>query len=896
MSKLKNFLNKFIIVLIIIMTLVCFIIPSYSHASVSSVLADVFQTLIFYLCDGIVTIGEKAFTGSTLTPPKQLEGALEDKNNKFNIKYGVGTIVSGKLSFYDINVFNPKSSYDIKNETDGEAKTYLNIYKKVESTVCEELDYIKSNYSQWGKDLGIEYGSDCDSNLENDPALSGEEKNLMFEREHPTFYNKWEAISSVQRYRDTGSPTTVADGYTRTFSSFFESEFLNDFMTIWKEMYNEEYADSEFRKIFIGYAEDIDDNSNMAATFYTKYSNGTEFKAEELKNLFKKLGPVIQKIYDNSCETVTIDSTAKILSSTIGKYYATLRNIALVSLLSILVYIGIKIIISSTAGEKARYKHKLVNVVTALCLLFIMQYIMVTLFYVTDALSNAIGTEVVDQDGNDILMTTVRNKADITKSTKAVLVYTIIYAALVCLTVIFTIMYIKRMLTIMLLTVIAPMVTVTYPIDKENDGKAQAFSFWLREYVFNIIIQPIHLILYVVFVQSTITLVENGNFFWALAVLMFMMRAEKIVRNMFGINSNTLPDSKSSVAGMALTAAAVRRVAGRIKSATSKRTNKALGNARGGENGTKIRQKSIEDYNDIDNTNDEKQKEIRENNNDKNGNTETNEKKTEKNDKVEKDVKREAKRKNANNNADTVRNKGKVRKNVIKKLKGARRVGRKVFTSKNMGKIAKGAGKVALGATGGAFGLSAAIASGDFKNIDNFVATGIGAGIGVTELAAGTVTGVGNLGKNIKNGAIGIADTYRIGANNWTQKEYEENVVIPRMKKNNAKNKEIQDKYERELGSKDYLKSSERNALYNAGIADEEQIIKAIKQKERDNITQSEMVQNALIASRIKDRKDYEAREKQLRKILEKQGLQEKELNKAVDQRMKRISELSGIY
>lgn len=905
MSKFKSIFNKFIIILIITVTLVCFIMPSYSHATVKSVLADGFQTIIFYLCDGLVTIGEKVFTGSTLTPTDEQDSALEDKDNKFNIKYGVGTIVSGKLSFYDINFFNPKPSYDIVNETDSDTKAFLNIYKKVESTLSGELDYIQKNYNQWGKDIGLDRGADNDPNLMSDPNMSDTEKNLVLEQQHPNFYDKWTAIYSTSRYIDTGSATNNANGQTRSFSNLFESVFFDKIQTIWKEMYNEDYLDSEFRKVFINYIGDTDSNGNTAVTFYTKYATDTEFKADELKALFKKLEPVVQKIYDDSCEVTTIDSTAKILSPTVGRYYAALRTIALVSLLSILVYIGIKIIISSTAGEKAKYKHKLVNVLVALCLLFVMQYIMVTLFYVTDILNNAISTEVVDKNGNDILMTTVRNKADITKSTKAVLIYTIIYAALVFLTAIFTIMYIKRMLSIMLLTLISPMVTVTYPIDKENDGKAQAFSFWLREYIFNIIIQPIHLILYVVFIQSTITLVENGNFFWALAVMMFMMRAEKIVRNMFGINSNTLPDSKSGIAGMALAATAARKVAGGIKSMTSKGNNKALNKAHSEGNDTKIRQKSIEDYNDIDNTDDTKQQEIRKdgkdnNENDNNdteiNNNQTNEKnnKGEKNNKLEENNSRnEINERSVNSNSNVVGNNKVPRKNVIK---GIRRVGRKVFTAKNIGKVAKTAGRVALGATGGAIGLSAAIASGDAKNIGNFVATGIGAGIGATELAAGAVNGIGNIGKNIKNGAIDISDTYRIGANNWTQKEYEENVVIPRMKKNNAKNKEIQDKYERELGSKDYLESSERDALYDAGIVDEDQIIKAINQKEKDNISQNEMVQNALIASKIKDRKDYEAMEKQLRKILTKQGLQEKELNKAVDQRMKRISELSGIY
>ena len=37
------------------------------------------------------------------------------------------------------------------------------------------------------------------------------------------------------------------------------------------------------------------------------------------------------------------------------------------------------------------------------------------------------------------------------------------------------------------LTIIAPLVALTYPIDKINDGKAQAFNMWFKEYIFNLL-------------------------------------------------------------------------------------------------------------------------------------------------------------------------------------------------------------------------------------------------------------------------------------------------------------------------------------------------------------------------------------------------------------------------
>lgn len=69
-------------------------------------------------------------------------------------------------------------------------------------------------------------------------------------------------------------------------------------------------------------------------------------------------------------------STAYNLRPIIANWYNILRDISIVGMLSILVYVGIRIMLSSTAGDKAKYKQLLVDWVVAICLLFLMQYIM----------------------------------------------------------------------------------------------------------------------------------------------------------------------------------------------------------------------------------------------------------------------------------------------------------------------------------------------------------------------------------------------------------------------------------------------------------------------------------------------------------------------------------------
>ena len=70
------------------------------------------------------------------------------------------------------------------------------------------------------------------------------------------------------------------------------------------------------------------------------------------------------------------ESSASKLQPTIATWYVALRNLTVVGLLSVLVYVGIRIIISSTASDKAKYKQMLVDWLVALCLVFFLHYIM----------------------------------------------------------------------------------------------------------------------------------------------------------------------------------------------------------------------------------------------------------------------------------------------------------------------------------------------------------------------------------------------------------------------------------------------------------------------------------------------------------------------------------------
>ena len=289
------------------------------------------------------------------------------------------------------------------------------------------------------------------------------------------------------------------------------------------------------------------------------------------------------------------------LRKTIASWYKSFRNIAIVALLSVLVYLGIRILISSSAADKAKYKESIKNWFVALCLVFVIHFIMSGIIMITEnfnalfseEIDNGIIVEAVHSDESSLdadksfkfrtnLIGLARFKAQADRWQDAT-AYTIIYLALVIYTVIFTVMYFKRFLYMAFFTMIAPLVALTYPIDKVGDGKSQAFNIWFKEYTMNAIIQPVHLILYTVFVSSANELAVS-NPIYAVVAIAFLVPAEKFIKKMFGMDKADTADGFGSFAGGALTMKGIEKLASLGKSSKSASSKSNSGKLDNGNN------------------------------------------------------------------------------------------------------------------------------------------------------------------------------------------------------------------------------------------------------------------------------------------------------------------------
>lgn len=108
-----------------------------------------------------------------------------------------------------------------------------------------------------------------------------------------------------------------------------------------------------------------------------------------------------------------------ILHDTIAKWYVALRNLAIVGMLIILLYVGIRIIVSSTASDKAKYKEFLKDWLIALCLLFTLHYIMTFTVTVVNSVTEAIAGGNPGKGTNNIPVIVVEGDAEAAKGATA---------------------------------------------------------------------------------------------------------------------------------------------------------------------------------------------------------------------------------------------------------------------------------------------------------------------------------------------------------------------------------------------------------------------------------------------------------------------------------------------
>lgn len=268
-------------------------------------------------------------------------------------------------------------------------------------------------------------------------------------------------------------------------------------------------------------------------------------QSEEVKSF------TIEDLVFNKYELFNIDfftskttdtKTTSTIKKSVAEWYYTLRNIAIVASVVILIYIGIRMAISTVATEQAKYKKMLMNWIISFVIVFTMHYIVIIMLSIQDWILEIVAKFVTEQGFEEKIIEDTWNSINSEKGWGCVAVTIQLYV-IVFYQIKFFLAYFKRYLSAAFLFIISPLVTITYSIDAVDDGKAQAYNAWLKNITYNIFIQSIHAIVYAIFIISAAEIAKQVPIFGAI-LLMTLSRTEKVVKTTMKIGGKGIADEK----------------------------------------------------------------------------------------------------------------------------------------------------------------------------------------------------------------------------------------------------------------------------------------------------------------------------------------------------------------
>ncbi len=249
------------------------------------------------------------------------------------------------------------------------------------------------------------------------------------------------------------------------------------------------------------------------------------------------------------------DANAQIIESireNIAVWYVAIRNLAAVILAVMVLYVGIRMAISSVAEEKAKYKRMLTDWVVSLVLLFVLHYIMILIININDAIVSVLAAANENGKGAPTsIMDDLWVKSLTTVSFTEQIGYVALYFMLAIMIFVFFATYVKRMITIAFLIMISPIITITYSLDRMGDGKSQALNTWFKNFVYNILLQPFQCIIYLALVKTAIEAIDAANLstvIIAIIMVFFMYEAEDIIKEIFHFEGKSVANTIAQAA------------------------------------------------------------------------------------------------------------------------------------------------------------------------------------------------------------------------------------------------------------------------------------------------------------------------------------------------------------
>lgn len=281
-----------------------------------------------------------------------------------------------------------------------------------------------------------------------------------------------------------------------------------------------------------------DDNDTMQVNSVENDSSVFDFKTNANwftieRAVFGKIALLNTDFFDVNTKNSSISTNIK---KSVASWYQVSFTIAQIFSIIVLIYIGIRMAMASTAEQRVNYKILLKNWIVGFALLFLLQYIIVIVLKLNNFLVSLVPTSLLDKNFEiNIINNTYSEWEKGNESIWSSIMYIITYWVIVGFELYFLIKYFKRFLTIAFLIIVSPLITVTYAIDKADDGNAKAYTTWMSLFLGNVFMQAVQAFLYAIFIFSASAIAEKAPL---LAIVFFvgLTKGEEVVFKLFKLN------------------------------------------------------------------------------------------------------------------------------------------------------------------------------------------------------------------------------------------------------------------------------------------------------------------------------------------------------------------------
>ncbi|MBR1540359.1 MAG: hypothetical protein IJ629_04230 [Clostridia bacterium] len=318
------------------------------------------------------------------------------------------------------------------------------------------------------------------------------------------------------------------------------------------------------------------------------------------KNLIIALGLVVMVMilfFTTSSYAVTghaVNTLGQLMRTTISDWYRWILRITLSAYVAGFLVIVLKLLADRTPERMATLKKSVGHFILMFAVIYFLHYIMLMIMALNDEgikTAQAVGANFsgidMSTDEYDLYETALSKAYEI--SAVPGFIGLLMYLLLVYYTYKFVIVYAKRYINIIILTLLAPIIFAMSTIKKILTGVSDGrIGKWFKEYIFNVVIQTLHAIFYAILIGLTLKMSDNDeNLIGALLTLIlfgFIFKIDAIIRKIFNFVGGSTKINSSKAVGTVInvTGGAVNAGLGALSGgfdAAGDKISSGLGNA-----------------------------------------------------------------------------------------------------------------------------------------------------------------------------------------------------------------------------------------------------------------------------------------------------------------------------